>query len=429
MANKASVLMLTENFWPLSTASAQRSFAYASTLASHSSKTLVIAKSPSSFETNKIIAIGYNHKKEIPIFDPVLLFLYLIKSALVIRKCSTNLILSSVPKMNNAIAGFLLSKLFRVPHIIDVRDYWEASLLSYPVSRIIPKRLVLLLMKMVSLIYRTAASVITVNETLRKMLNNRGIPLQRIFIIPNGIDTSLFKPTEDEKHSKKLRKKYLLPTSRTIFTYAGSLAPHYKIDAVLKGMSRLDRISDFMFLIIGRPTLLMTNRGIRQIVDKLGLKENVRVMDPLPVSQTAEVLKCSDVGVIPLESKEIWRCMTTVKLFAYLASGLPILASGPKDGELEGFIERHNVGIFVGTPTPQNFAEGVREILRKKSDIAAMGLRARRIMKESYDRYVLCREIVPLVCNVINKHYATARIRNRPLHGNRVNSMSGRFHP
>lgn len=431
MRNKTNVLMLTENFLPLSTASAQRSFAYAEALASHSSKTVIIARSQTSFETDKIILIGFSHKKEIPIINPVLLFAYLIKSALVIRKYSINLILSSVPKIDNAIAGFLLSKLFNVPHIIDVRDYWEASLLSRPVSRIVPKRLVFLLIKIGSLIYRTAASLITVNETLREILNKRGVPVERILLIPNGIDTSLFRPPKDEMHSKRLRKKNFLPTSKPIFIYAGSLAPHYKIDTVLRGMSHLNGVDDFLFLIIGRPTLLVTNREIQRIVDKLGLKENVRVVGPLSAEKTAELLSCSDVGVIPLEDEEFWKCMTTVKLFSYLASGLPVLASGPEDGELERFLKKYNVGIFVGNPTPQNFAEGFRKILRKKSEIPTIGLRARRIMKESYDRYALSRRIIPLVCHVVNKHHMGSRMRkgDNSFDVKCINSTSTRSHP
>jgi len=394
------MLMLAENFFPLSTPSAQRSFAYAKTLALHSYETVVITKSPINFRSEKITIIGLNLKKEVPIFDPIVLFLYLLKSITIIRKHSIGLIISTVPKINNAFAGFLLSKLFRIPHIIDVRDYWEAQLLSYPVNKIVPKRLVFLLTQIASLLYKAATSLITVNETLKEMLHKTGVLYSRIYVIPNGVDTSLFKPCENEKCVKRLRKKYMLPYPKTIFIYAGALAPTYKIDAVLKGISHLNEKNSFMFLIVGRPTLLMTQKRILQAIEKLEVKETVRVTGPLSVDEIAELQKCCDVGVIPLEDKEFWKCMTTVKLFAYLASGLPILASGPKDCELEKFLSKYKVGLFIGKPTPQRFREGFREFLEETSRIKIMGLRGRRIMEKFYDRYALSQKIIPIIHDV-----------------------------
>ncbi|MFX1538437.1 MAG: hypothetical protein ACFFDI_29955, partial [Promethearchaeota archaeon] len=184
MNQKNKILMLTEKFFPLSTPSAQRYSAFARTITSHSREIVVITKSPINFRSEKTTIIGLNPIKEIPIFDPTLLFLYLLKSIPIIHKNSIGLIISTVPKINNALAGFLLSKLFGIPHIIDVRDYWEAQLLQYPASKIVPKRLVSLLSWINSFLYRTASSLITLNETLKRMLCERGLSYNRIYVIP-----------------------------------------------------------------------------------------------------------------------------------------------------------------------------------------------------------------------------------------------------
>lgn len=397
--------MLSENFYPLSTASAQRAFAYVKTLVLHSYETTVVTKSRASFKSRKMTVISLNPKREIPIFDPILLFLYLIKSISLIREHQTDLIISTVPKINNAIAGFFLSRLFKIPHIIDVRDFWESALLLYPLNRIIPTRLTFLLIKTTSLLYQQANAIVTVNETLKNMLTKRGIPHNRIYIIPNGADTSLFKPCTSEKRKKRLRKKYKLPLSKLLFVYGGSLTPAYRFDIVLKGIYRLQESSNFMLLIIGKPTMLTTKGKILQTIWKLGLQRKVKIMDPQPVHRLAELLKCCEVGIIPLEEKNFLKPVITAKIFAYLSSGLPILASGPKDGELQNFLNMYKVGFFIEKATPQRFAEGFKKFLQQRSKIKDMGSRGRKIMEKYYDRYALSCRIIEVIHNTIGSYH------------------------
>jgi len=397
--------MLSENFYPLSTASAQRVFAYAKTLASHSYETFVITKSPVDLRLPKINVISLQWKGEIPIFDPVLLIFYFVKSISAVRNHRIKLIISTVPKINNAIAGFLLSKLFKVPHVVDIRDYWESSLISYPLSTFIPRHLALLLIRITSVFYRQASSLITVNKTLKSILARRGVPYNRIHLIPNGADTSLFRPCENAACIKRLRKKYALPLSKLIFVYGGALSPDYKFDAVLRGVSYLHKNEDFELVVVGTPTLLMTNERLEQTVEKLGIKEKVKVMGPLPVDKLAEVLRCCDVGIIPLDDRKPLKHVITAKLFAYLASGLPVLASGPRGGELENFIRKHRVGTFVPNATPHDFAAGFREFIRQKSFIRQIGLEGRKIMERNYDRYVLSSRIIEIVQNVTDSYH------------------------
>ena len=389
--------MLGEKFLQMSTPSAQRLFAYAETLTSNSHQTFIITRSRKSLRTKKMTVIATPSKKEIPVFDPIPLLLYLIRAISIIRTHRINLILSTVPKINNAIAGVILSKIFNIPHIIDVRDHWESSLLLYPLNMYIPKGLVSVLVAITSLVYRQASVVITVNETLKQMLRERGVPPRRIYVIPNGADTTLFRPSKNEEHVKRLRKKHGLPITSLIFAYAGALTPHNRFDILLKGISYLRNTDDFMFLMISRPTLLITNKKIQQLIEKLQIQTKVRLLDSLPIEKTAELLRCCDVGVIPLNDEELLKSMTTAKVFAYLASGLPILASGPNECELERLINSHKVGMFIGSPTPKGFADGFKMFLQKQDEMRKMGLRGREVMEKYYDRYALSRRIIEAI--------------------------------
>jgi glycosyltransferase involved in cell wall biosynthesis len=389
--------MLGEKFLQMSTPSAQRLAAYAKTLTSNSHQTVIITRSRKSLRTKRMTIIATPSKKEIPVFDPIPLLFYLLISISIIRTHRINLILSTVPKINNAIAGVILSKIFNIPHIIDVRDHWESSLLLYPLNMYIPKGLVSVLVALTSLVYRQANIIITVNETLKQMLRERRVPPTRIYVIPNGADTTLFRPSKNEEHVKKLRKKHGLPITSRIFVYAGALTPHNRFDILLKGISRLRDTNDFMLLMISRPTLLITNKKIQQLIEKLQIQTKVKLLESLPIEKTAELLRCCDVGVIPLNDEGLLKSMTTAKVFAYLASGLPILASGPNECELERLINSHKVGIFIGPSTPKGFTNGFKTFLLKKHEMRKMALKGREVMEKYYDRYALSRRIIEAI--------------------------------
>lgn len=400
VGKSTKVLMMCQNFFPLSTASAQRSFAFAKTLTSSSCRVIALTKSPVSLESDKTIVIGQEMKKEIPIMDPVRSFIYVLKAIRVIAKDRPDIILSTVPDITNAIAGLVLSKLFRLPQVIDVRDYWEAAFFMDPLNRIIPRKLSFLLINLVSFVYRQASSLITINETLKEILVDRGVAPDRIFLIPNGADTSVFRPCQDEECVRDLREKFGLPLSKFIFVYGGSLMQDFRFDIFLRAMSLLGSTklsTDFMLFIIGRPTKISSDNKILEMIQQFGLHKKVKIVGPVSLTRMAELLRCCDVGIIPEDGDELFKCCITTKIFDYLASGLPVLASGPEGGELEKFLTKHKVGLFIGKPTPRRFADGIKKFVRNKGGIKKIGLEGRKVTRKNYDRYELARNIIQII--------------------------------
>lgn len=400
LKKNTKVLMMCQNFFPLSTASAQRAAAFAKTLASSSYRVVALTKSPVHFESDKMTVIGQRVKREIPIMDPVRSFVYVLKAIRVSRKDRPDVVVSTVPDITNAIAGLIISKLFRIPHIIDVRDYWESTFLVYPLNRIIPRTLSFLLIRMVSFVYRQASSLITINETLKAILTERGVPSDRINLIPNGADTSLFRPCQTEECVRDLRERLGLPLSKLIFVYGGSLMQDFRFDIVLRAINLLGRTSssaDFMLFIIGRPTKISGANKILEMIKEFGLYDKVKMIGPVSLGRMAELLRCCDVGIIPEDGDELFKCSITTKIFGYLASGLPVLASGPKDGELDKFLTKHKVGFFIGNPTSKRFAEGFKRFILNRGELKRKGVEGRKIACEHYDRYTLARKIIPII--------------------------------
>jgi glycosyltransferase involved in cell wall biosynthesis len=58
-----------------------------------------------------------------------------------------------------------------------------------------------------------------------------------------------------------------------------------------------------------------------------GTSGRVRVLDAVPHEQVPDILAAAHVGVLPFADEPKWRVSSPVKLFEYMAAGMPILAT------------------------------------------------------------------------------------------------------
>jgi len=307
------------------------------------------------------------------------------------RKVDT--LLASVPYGEVAIAGFFLSKMFKVPLVIDMRDlYPPLPELSLAYIRL-PKRISRFLMRFFLIIYKSSYKIICVDSFIKEKLERLGIASEKIFVVPNGADVSVYKPCELKKR-EEIRLKYGLPLEAVIFVYAGALTRYYPVMEAIKGVRALVSETDnLQFLIIRYSGFEL----YRDLTRDLGLEETVRFMGPLSILETAQILCACDVGLVPYGGEDYWRGTYGSKIFSYMSCGLPVLASGPSNSVIERLIREHDVGFFVGSPSGKSFAKGFSFFLNNKSELEGMRKRSVEIVSKFYDRNVLGLKLVSLL--------------------------------
>lgn len=86
--------------------------------------------------------------------------------------------------------------------------------------------------------------------------------------------------------------------------------------------------------------------------------QNVEIREPLGRDAVAALIRTADVGLIPHVSSPLTRAMSPLKLYEYLAGGLPVVAAD--------LPPVHGVGADVGMVEPGgDYAPAVREALRR----------------------------------------------------------------
>jgi glycosyltransferase involved in cell wall biosynthesis len=166
--------------------------------------------------------------------------------------------------------------------------------------------------------------------------------------------------------------------------YIGNLEIYQGIDLLLNSFAMASKkcapIS--MAIIGGTPSDI---RKYEDMAGALGVRDSVRFLGPKPVSEVAGIASAADVLVSP----RITGVNTPMKIYAYLNSGRPILAT-----DIESHTQVLSNDMAVLKPVvAEQFAEGIcllasdPELRRKLSEKAA-GIALEKYSSKAFERTV-----------------------------------------
>jgi glycosyltransferase involved in cell wall biosynthesis len=171
--------------------------------------------------------------------------------------------------------------------------------------------------------FRSAHSFVAVTEGIAKRLADHTHSL--ITVIPNGSDPP--QPYLEMGGSPEAGAVPPGSSESPLLVYVGALAPWQDLDLTLAVLRRLRDSSNLEWRLAvvgdgeGRDDFLRT-------VQTLGLANAVHWLGWQSRPEVARILAKADVGVVPLRAKAgSGVCGSPLKLFEYLAAGIPVVSS------------------------------------------------------------------------------------------------------
>ncbi|AKB86159.1 glycosyltransferase [Methanococcoides methylutens] len=157
------------------------------------------------------------------------------------------------------------------------------------------------------------------------LIQNLGIKTNKIYVAADGVNMDLFNNLPEKLF---LREKHSIKGADSIIIYAGSFKKWKGVDFLIKAYATISTMCDDTKLILVGGSLGDIAR-IEQLIDDLHInKKNIILKGFVSQSEVVELLKLSDMGVIPNAKTAIGAKYTSpLKLFEYMACGLPIVAS------------------------------------------------------------------------------------------------------
>ncbi len=207
--------------------------------------------------------------------------------------------------------------------------------------------------KLFGWVINRAKHLFPVTGHLKDALITAGAPTGKITVVPDGVNLSMF---QNRPEKEAARERLNLPVDRKIVVYTGSfyLYSWKGVDVLLETSGYFS--ADTLFVLVGGDE--------KEIADikKKGVGPNVRLVPHRPHHEVAGYLAAADVLVLPNKTGSLHseRYTSPLKLFEYMASGVPIVAS-----HLPSICEvlNENNAFLVTANSPERLAAGLRMVL------------------------------------------------------------------
>jgi glycosyltransferase involved in cell wall biosynthesis len=221
-------------------------------------------------------------------------------------------------------------------------------------------------------VLRRADRVLCVTETHRRLVRDGyGLRDDRTAVLRNGIDLAEW-PALD------------LPKTADLL-HIGPIRVYYDDSLLLRGLARLcEKRPQTRVRFLGVPDGKLAAEQLA-LAERLNLAEQLDVQGLVAPDEVAKLGAAARLGIVaPPEGME---SAVFVKLYEYLAMGLPAVVLGNSEGENAGLVREHGVGLVC--PDEETFAEEVSGLLSDRDRLQGLSARARRTAAlYDYDRTI-----------------------------------------
>lgn len=236
---------------------------------------------------------------------------------------------------------------------------------------------------MASFTFRLADAIICVsNQSRDHLIESWEVDPDKIHVLPNGVDTELFRPVSD---NAKLRSELKMSGSGPVVGFVGGFHAWHGLDVLVRAFEKVKlKVPSAKLLLVGDGPVRET---VEHLVDSLGLQEATVMTGHIDQLEVPEFLGVMDVVTLPYPPlpKAMW--FSPLKLYEYLASGKAIVASDA--GQISEVLRHGETGILVEPGNPDALAEAITDLLRSAGQRARVGRAARQqaVEEHSWDRY------------------------------------------
>jgi len=307
-----------------------------------------------------------------------------------VKSGKQDIIIATSPQFFVAVAGYVISRIKRIPFIFEVRDIWPESIIQLGIMK--NKFIIKILESLEIFLYRRAIHIVGVAESTVKILNNRGIPSEKISIIKNGVDLDLF----DQRVDGNLLRSKLNLNEKFIISYIGTLGLSHALDTVLDTAKILTKNDKIRFLFIGEGA---EKKNLIQKARSLNL-DNVVFLDQILKDELPEYYAISNMVLVTLRNLPLFKCVIPSKIFEIMAMAKPILIS--VEGESQNVVvENAKAGISVAPENAQDLARQIIQIHENKELLYTLGGNGRKFVERYFDRNKLADRYLKLIQDIL----------------------------
>ena len=174
-------------------------------------------------------------------------------------------------------------------------------------------------------LWRRTYRLVAITQGLKDILIKQGIKAEKIVVAPDGVDLEAFNVVNQSK--KELKIELGLPISDFLVGYIGkfkTLGMEKGIKTMIEALPLL--VKDIKMVFVGGEELEI--KEYKNLTNRLNVPTQCIFINYQPYLKVVKYIKAMDALVIPFPNLPHYAFYTSpLKLFEYMASGRPIIAS------------------------------------------------------------------------------------------------------
>ncbi len=231
-------------------------------------------------------------------------------------------VLHAASNHHNARLALELGRRYDIPVVYEVRGFLEESWLSRDPSRSVDDAFYRAERASETECMLAADLVVTLGEAMRADIEARGVPRERLLVVPNAVEASFLEPLPPGGGVREGlgigREEFVVGTTTSCFGYEGL---EVLLDAVASMRAQGESAHA---LIVGDGPELAT---LRDRAERLGLAGAAHFPGRVPADRVRHHHAALDVFAVPRLDERVCRLVTPLKPVEAMAGGLPVVAS------------------------------------------------------------------------------------------------------
>lgn len=298
-----------------------------------------------------------------------------------------DIVIGTSPQLFAAVAAWLTAKVRRVPFVFELRDLWPESILA--VGAMEKGWAIRKLEQFVSFLYRQADLMVPVTQAFARVLEEEGVPAEKITVITNGIEPGVHRLTESRA---AVRDKWGVPQDAFVGAFIGTLGMAHGVSTVLEAAQATRDDKSLHYLIMGNGA---DKAQIKRLAAEKRL-DNVTIIDGQPRQTALNVLGAVDVSLVLLKNTPLFETVIPSKIFEAMEFEKPILL-GVRGESADIVVNKARCGIAFTPESADELVENLRALRDNPEQRAEFARNGREAVDSTFRRTQLAARMLAAI--------------------------------
>jgi glycosyltransferase involved in cell wall biosynthesis len=275
--------------------------------------------------------------------------------------------------------GVAVGRRFDAPVVVISQDVFPE--IATELDRLRNPAVVGVLGALVAAYLRRADRIVAIGETMRARLQAKGVPPERLRVIPNWVDTKAITPQPREN---EWARQHELDATKFVVMHSGNVGHAQDLDSLVRAATFLRDRDDLRIVIAGFGA---RHAEMLALAERLEVDDTVRFLPYQKRERLPFSLSSADVHVVGL-AKGLAGYVVPSRLYGILSAGRPVIVAADEESETARLVHEVGCGVVIPPGRPELLARTIRAAADREFDLEEMGRLGREYVEADADRVV-----------------------------------------